>query len=759
MAEPVNPQVNPQVQECEAKANDEEDNTSDISLSSDEENAISELTGALGVVGSTRGGSSGGSSGGGGGGAKAKSKSPSASKDKKKPPTHMPGEGPKDTSTSVLFPGEEAHGNSTGLGEGLGDCFGQATVYNEDNTNQAHEDTDKTNAKDDKLDETTPLLKDDKPKPVVLKKLFKAQKGPAIYALAFEFMIVLTFTQWGRIGHSKLEKGESIMWDLRLAYWCTFFGFLALRAITLAIWKHVDVGKKACTIASFYMFCSSVQFILYIAFYYEMNGRLTSAKLSEFPKVDYALDPNNPEHFIEECLAPYWPKSCDGHVMIGGEQCCVVLKGTLHTIMGVVPGGFMTIAHAFALMKWICVLVMTWVWMDVPLVKFTAADKTFVGGVWLDILDCLMFTSYLEHPATIFPNFGLVGSGPDKGRPCESALGRACEGSLYYYVWTAWIVAMTTSILAPAVYTAVKYLDPVEDKKDDVEDAFAKLQKHVKLLNEKRCRDDLDELLQKQTKSYMKNDLEEGVTSHRVHTGRHKAKRLGEGIMHETQCGMYHVKHDSNDEPKEADVMVTDLRPDMTHVSHPCGKKCCHGWLRVQYLFPEKDKNIEYCFERRAGFVNAARSAFCLEIPFLILRFYFDVYLGHGLSIFFLKNLVFAVTTFLTVLACGKEEATCCNHTPIKSTNKIIKGSKLSKIMIGPDAMFRLATELYQNGVKQTLEDEKASLEAQKTWVVVERKRMLDAGKGQSGDTYHDALKKLQDKIDLINKQEKTIHV
>lgn len=691
--------------------------------------------------------------GGGAGGAKKAAPKGTASKtkDKKKSnmPDHMPGEGPKDTSKSALFDDEEASGDA-----GLSKTSNTAVHEDDDNTKTVSEDKDNTNAKDDIVDENTPLFAK---KPLVLKKLFKSQKGPAMYALAFEFLIVITFTQWGRIGHSKLGTGDGIMWDLRLAYWSTFLGFIALRAISLAVWKYVDVGKKSCAIAAFYMFCSSVQFILYIAYYYEMNHRLTSAHLTEFPKVDYSVDPSNPEHYVEECMSPYWPKACDGHAMIGGMQCCVILKGSLKTVMGTVPGGFMSISTAFKLMKWICVLVMTWVWMDVPLVKFTAADKTFVGGVWLDILDCLMFTSYLEHPATVNPVYGLVGSGPDKGRPCESALGRDCVATLYSYVWIAWMVAMTSSILAPAVYTALKYLDPVEDKKDDVDDAFATLQKHVKLLNEKRCRDDLDQLLQSQTKAYATHDLEEGPATHRVHTGRHKTKRLGLATEVEDQCGMYKVKYDSGD-PTEATVSVTELRPDMTHVSDPFGHKCCHGWGRVKYLFPAKDKNQEYAFERRANFVNAARSAFCLEIPFVILRFYFDVYLGRGISIFFIKNVVFSFTTFLTVLACGKEEATIFNYTPIASINAHIKGSKLSKIMIGPDAMFRLATELYENGVKQTLEDEKAALQAQKTWVTVERKRQLEQGKGKSGDAYHDALKKLTDKMDMIDKKEKTIH-
>merc|ERR1719272_2023645 len=109
----------------------------------------------------------------------------------------------------------------------------------------------------------------------------------------------------------------------------------------------------------------------------------------------------------------------------------------------------------------------------------------------------------------------------------------------------------------------------------------------------------------------------------------------------------------------------------------------------------------------------------------------------------------------MTVLACGKEEATCLNYTPIKSTNALIKGSKLSKIIIGPSALFRLAAEVYENGVKQTLEDEKAGLQIQQTWVAVERKRMLDNGQGHTGDAYHDALKNLQQKIDLLDKREK----
>jgi len=401
---------------------------------------------------------------------------------------------------------------------------------------------------------------------------------------------------------------------------------------------------------------------------------------------------------------------------------------------------------------------MTWVWKDAPLVKYSDNDKTFMSGVWLDLLDAIIFSSYIEHTAVQNPHYGLVGGveSDDVGRPCMSALGRDCKGTLHDYVWFFWFLAISTSLLSPTIYTMLMFLDKDPDEKRKSDDALNDCKKHVHLLNEVKARADLNEALQLQLAEYTAGDSGDAdPPKHRVVV--HSSGRCGAAVAcnDDADFGCYMVTFD--DDKTTEKVKVDDLYPYVDHHIDYCGERCCHGWFHPHYLSPSKPKHQLDVFERRAKWIDAIRAAFCFEIPFFVFRLYFDLWLGGFPSIFLLKNFVMGVIAFMLVLSCGNEGATCCSMHPIKTVNGAIKGSKLTKAFVGPSALVRLATDLYDNGIKQTLEDQKKDLEAAQTWLIVERKKWKD--KGEEAEVYHDAISALQKRMDLIDKKEKMLHV
>ena len=337
-----------------------------------------------------------------------------------------------------------------------------------------------------------------------------------------------------------------------------------------------------------------------------------------------------------------------------------------------------------------------------------------------------------------------------------SALGRDCKGTLHDYVWFFWFLAFTTALLSPTIYTMCICFDKPDEDKRKSDDALDDLKKHVHLLNEVKAKNDLNEALQLQLDEYVHGlSSDADPPKHRVVV--HSENRRGEAVVctDEADFGYYMVTFDDNGDPKK--VLVKDLYPDVDHHIDYCGERCCHGWFHPHYLAPSKPKHQLDQFERRAKWVDAARAAFCLEIPFFIFRFYFDLWLGGFPSIFLLKNLVMGVIAFMLFLSCGNEGATCCSMHPIKTVNGAIKGSKLTKAFVGPSALVRLATDLYDQGKKNTLDAQKKDLEAAQTWMIVERKKWKD--KGEDALVYHDALAAMQKRLDKIDKKEKMLHI
>jgi len=608
----------------------------------------------------------------------------------------------------------------------------------------------KAPTKEQGTDEEKETLLDAKDTPeehkVKLKKIFKAQKNPIIFTILFEFLICLTFTQWGRVGNNAGEAGAYVK-HFRLAYWATFGGFLLLRAIILAIWR---MGKGPQSIwCALYMFCSSFQYVIYIALYYAMTETLSSVSLTETTQTGFSEDPAVPGVFGQSCTTPYAPGDCDGRAVIGGVDCCVIVTGAVKTATAVVPFTSVSIKTAFGLGKWMAILAMSWVWMDVPLIKFSADDKDFMQAIWLDILDAVVFGDYILRAEVQFPDHGLVGVGSAQGRMCTSALGRDCEGSLHNLLWFVWLLALSSSIICPTVYTALKFLNHQKEKGRSLDDAIVDLTHNIRLLSEKKAATNLDEALQLQLATY--HDADSDEEEQRV--VEHGSNKPGMATMKDGS-GMYHVKFDDK---TEADVPVDTLDPDFDHHKDCFGHKCCHGWFKAKYLSPQKKHKLD-AWERRAKWFNAVRTIFCLELWFLCFRFYFDVYLGHGVSILFLKNIVWFIINFMLIFSCGNESATICNGTPIRNITQTIKGTKLSKIMVGPAAMFRVATEMYESKLKQGIECKKHDLEAMKAWLCVEKEKVGDM---QPHDTakYKAAIEDVENNISLLDKKEKEIHI
>lgn len=106
----------------------------------------------------------------------------------------------------------------------------------------------------------------------------------------------------------------------------------------------------------------------------------------------------------------------------------------------------------------------------------------------------------------------------------------------------------------------------------------------------------------------------------------------------------------------------------------------------------------------------------------------------------FLKNVVRGLTDFLHVLSCGNEKATCVSVTPIELIQRLIKGSPLDSILVGPSGMWRHSAEMAHLVATNVLEAEKHQLTLHKAWLILQRERLESAGR-ETGKNVGEALR------------------
>jgi len=603
--------------------------------------------------------------------------------------------------------------------------------------------------------------------------VFKVQRKTIIWAVIFELLICLSFTEWGKIG-GETSKEEAAIFKLRMAFWCTFAGCIALRGLIVGIWQ---TGRgHQCVWAGLYMFFSSIQFVLYMAYYYRMSDKLSIPVMTANPQTSVSLDPST-HKFAQMCGMVYNSTKCDGHEAIPGDNgaidCCVIVTGALTHAVNEIPHVHVGIPTAFSLLLWLTIMVLSWIWMNAPLVTFTPDDKDFIANVWLEVLDCAVFGQYILHAAVQYPAFGLVGFGSEKGRLCSNAtVGGECDTMLHDYIWICWLVAFVTTLLTPTLYTMFKFLNKDKEQNRSLDDAIVDLNHSVKVLARKKSAHHLEEALHMQLDVYHDADSED--EEHTVKVGvydkEESSKRIGDrrgfATMNlpednkreaERNYGKYTVTfHDAKKDEEPVIVPVKDLELDFEEHKKMCGKKCCHGWMRCKYLNPQRKHKLD-AFERRAKWLNAVRTLVLLEFPFLCFRFYFDIVLGGSVSIMFLKNLIWCCIHVMLLFSCGNDAATCLQMTPIRSIMSTIKGTKLSTVFIAPAAMFQVAAQVYEARLSLGIQSQIADLEGHKAWLMCERRKGKDAGLDTTA--YKNEYHKMDKKIDELSARAAEIHM
>eukprot|EP00747_Dinoflagellata_sp_TGD_P183584 gnl/TRDRNA2_/TRDRNA2_38549_c0_seq1.p1 gnl/TRDRNA2_/TRDRNA2_38549_c0~~gnl/TRDRNA2_/TRDRNA2_38549_c0_seq1.p1 ORF type:complete len:655 (-),score=103.65 gnl/TRDRNA2_/TRDRNA2_38549_c0_seq1:76-1986(-) len=610
-----------------------------------------------------------------------------------------------------------------------------------------------------------------------LAKTFRSGKLPMLGAFLVEIINCTTMTLivYSPGGNEPIELPEDMKPDLSLyvtLVWSIFGGFILLRLLLIVGW-HFDIGHKS-TSAGLYMFCSSFQFFIYFAIYFYVADKLLVVQSN--PTISQEIVDNNGT-WQEICDAVYDEKACDGPIQVPtvngtNVDCCLKIIGSVKGVVPYVPFTFqrLSVSGYGSLYQWIAILAMSWVWHDIPIIKVDAFDKQFLEGVWLDVLDAVVFAStFIMSDAVVLPTYGLAGEGSEKGRKCLEA-DVECNEFWSPLIWTIWIVTATFALLSPTLYTAFKFCDHDDAKPRDVDMAMADLLNSIHLLKENKAASYLTETIELQTAKYaaahdgpdeqqkvyvVPSSMGNGVAEYDLLNSDQDPGRPATAQMSANRPGEYDVTYTDGLEPETETVPVEEIRPDMDDQTKMCGKHCCRGWLNCHYL---TDDFWTDGFERFATLLDVYRGFFFLDLPYAIIRFHFDIMQGN-ISFLFLKNLVFCILAVMQMLSCGNDAATCCGCTPIKTISSVIKGTKMASIWVGPSGMFRIAADTVANVGQLTLDDKIAKLDQHKAWLLVEKEKALEMGEaGKAAKiTYMEQVQLVEQQIDFLEAEKAAV--
>jgi len=280
-----------------------------------------------------------------------------------------------------------------------------------------------------------------------------------------------------------------------------------------------------------------------------------------------------------------------------------------------------------------------------------------------------------------------------------------------------------SSLLGPTLYIMFGYLDVGDEAEGEtLADATELLLKSVRMLDNEGAKILADNAIRLQLAVY--NEAE-GEEAHPMFV----RPRGCNGIVawRKERNGLY-ARYENGDEES---VAVGDLEPPLAEsldLERRCmDEGCCKGWFAPSFLTP---KNRKDTFERRCNFLDTIRSFFLVEVPFGCIRGYFDFVVARGLpSLFLVKNIVWGVTDFLNLLSCGNEKATCFSLTPIELIQRMVKGSPLDSIMVGPSGMWAHTADMAKELATNTLAAEKQQLTLHKAWLVLNREKIQTAGR------------------------------
>eukprot|EP00931_Biecheleriopsis_adriatica_P118452 TRINITY_DN93862_c0_g1_i1.p1 TRINITY_DN93862_c0_g1~~TRINITY_DN93862_c0_g1_i1.p1 ORF type:complete len:737 (-),score=163.93 TRINITY_DN93862_c0_g1_i1:200-2410(-) len=601
---------------------------------------------------------------------------------------------------------------------------------------------------------------------------------PVLLSTLLEVAFISGMLTWGhgKWHGSPLKQVDSmaLLFDdeghMAWEFW-TVFGVCLLGRIAVCIAWNLDVrgARTGRFYGATFMFFSVIQWLFYLTAYYWIYDHLTEVVKAYSAAVDTHVAADGGEIFnsaYQACLTTNGnnktlcgnvmggtckkeyvegAENCLGEVLVAGTHCCISLHMSL-SVPGVAidpMGHTMDVSIFFMLLQWLAVLALTWVLLDNPLLAKNSAYSAFSKGVFLDILDCVVFSSYITNKLVRFPAYGISPGGePMKEDPFMMLM-----------LWRTWVAAFSTAIITPVIYTflmpraLVKVKAEVDQKMEPLtlEKATEQLLINLRKLDREKAMMTLDSALELQKKKYaaagdkpqpvvvLPKEEEDDDRFFEAFTDRLQDDFR---IAEEGRCGTaqwvkgltYDVEYDDGSSEQ---VNVRRLEPDMSSHASLFAPGCVEGWCQCSSLSP--DDVIEK-FDKRAEVLDALRSVIFLEVPFLLWRLWFEwgsLTMTSSVIVYILKNLCWTIYDLMVIFSCSSDDAVLFSSNPIKGFKAFMNTLGLNSIFVGPAGVFALMSKVSNKAVKDSQQAQRERIAMFRTWLMVEKEK-VDANNNES---------------------------
>ncbi|CAE6972637.1 unnamed protein product [Symbiodinium sp. CCMP2592] len=604
----------------------------------------------------------------------------------------------------------------------------------------------------------------------------QASRKPFFAAICVELLFCALMSRWVReeeLHFSPLEKWIPVdAKDLVSFCWGTFIVTGLLRVFCIWGLPHVRTSPGAVRIGTaIFMLAGTLQWVIYLsAFYVEYDAstpvdrvhdvRMAMQEVPTFLGAPLAscLREHNWSYsacrlrVTKNCTMPFEPGKqyadgdCVETVVVAGQPCCVCER----VVLGKPLLEFgLRVDDVFMLVRWLAILMLGWVvrgWVSTP------AANSFTSGAWLDILDAVVFSDNIRSPAVRHPAYGIDFDGSMRPK----------DATLFVAVSLTWVVAFTTVVVSPALFTTL--MPAVQEKAPSIDELKEEQMRRLK--DSLACSDEHEaraaaeaalELLRRSVKE-RQGSAETGNAGHPVcvdvQDGSNRERRPARVVcieshrQHQATPGnseAYLVKFTDGRSPSEQIVPLEHIHPSIDHSEDR--ESCCRGWLSCDDMAEASELDH---FLRRAQLLDAIRSLFLLELPFLCWRIYIDWYtvdIANARILFILKNAIWAAVDFLTILNCGGDGGVMCACRPLRRVSGLAD-TQLGKIWIGPAGVFLLAAQVASSVLKLRLHNRRANLLLHRAWLQSERH---SAGTGRQ---LHNAkLREVTNQMELIDEK------
>lgn len=618
----------------------------------------------------------------------------------------------------------------------------------------------------------------------------RAVRGPFMFSLCVEVCYCTLMSGWIDNATLRTSPLDELM-PFQLIPMKTVICFTLVvsvlgRVIVLFAWRYgVPSFRRHRTCAALFMLFGSVHWVLYFATYYWMYDISTDISRDYKIAVDVVnaskihTDATNGLAWREcmnsvagnasmcagvkagYCKYQYDSENiykCAGDIKIGSHRCCIQEKRKLQEPNYKFLG--LDVNNVFVLLKWLGILSLSWTLIDSPVASYLGT-KTFTQDVWVDVLDAAVFGDYVLSTTVRNLAYGI---------DIENGSPEPMQEIYMIAVWYTWIVALTTSILSPVMYTLLVPQPADEVKTVSTDDLISKakeeLHDSLAQLDARHAHKYVEQLIELQRQKYAETDhnepqavkvlqedgesAESGAESdwylQLMRDGRslYEQAYFRKGLAVQHSDITYMVKYQDNKEPTEELVPLHRIQPDLSQQVKYCGRGCCQGWLQCCPIWSFRGgRRVNY--SERMTVYDAFRSLLLLELPFLLWRLWFEwsnLSATSMATLFIAKNAFWVVMDSLTILACGRDSPLMCFFTPLRTIKTMASGTKLSSIWIGPAGVFMLAAQLASKAAVDSAEDKRNRLSAYRAWLQVEKVKA-----GKKGKAFDKRIREIDEEI------------